>query len=171
MPTYLNSSRNTVTGDNFNLLFGAKTEIRRYIPIDQYPSVTKVSDSPSIRKTFNTLFSNVSAITNMSGMMESSSYILGVRNCSGVSNTIGDTITITNFYSITDNIQESIPLLQIIFTCIGAKDIDGADIQLWLPNQYPMSMRNKIDSTNELVSFQVTAITVTNSVDILIKTY
>lgn len=169
MPVYLNGSDSDVSGPDFNIPVGQKVAISRYLSLVEYPSLTKIDDKPSPKRLFHSIFENINTISNMSLMLDSFSHVIKVEDATTNSN--GDTVTVTCFCGITDNPNELMPVTERTFTCKTYKDSEGSDINLWSPNVEPLIKRAQIDSFSELMAFQVTEISVSGTVNILIKKY
>lgn len=134
MPTYVSNSntRKSASGVSFNP--GQEVQLNRYLNLNDYPWLVKVSDLPEIKSQANLIFSNASTATNMSSIYTlDNKKIIEIRDGEG-SNVDGDSVELRIFMGHTDDQADFVPYKDVMkFVRITQADVNGTKYPFWYP--------------------------------------
>lgn len=169
MPTYRNTSSESIGNDYFQISAFCKQPVKKYISLFEFPQLQKISNDPPINNDFQPIFTNVNSITSASPIYTfNRRRIIRIENTSSVGS-IDDQIKIQCFIGLTDDIQTFIPYKELIFNLKGFKNQNGDDIRLWKPGEDFYIDPLKIDLIVEFVCFQVIEFSSSGIINVLIK--
>jgi len=169
MPTYYNSSSKTVGAEYFQIPPYTNQPVMKYISLNEFPQLKKISDDPLINNDFQIIFTNISNNTNSTPIFTLNRRRVFRIDNSISENSVDDQVKIQIFIGVNDNINEFIPFKEFTFICKQYKNQYGDSILLWQPQSTFYIDPVWIDMTVEFFCFQVSYIDIAGSINVLMK--
>lgn len=172
MPTYKNKSSQMYSVGEFTFSPGEEKPVKQQYLLEIGP-IVKTDDNPPIQNNFKVVFENISEVTNMSRFFNLRHTMILKVSDAEQEGSLGDTITVTAFAGITDDINDFIPIQEFIFERKQFKNQDGGDIIVWGLSTFgvPKIDPQLIDKVSEFISLQVTDFSGSGSVNVYYKAF
>jgi len=135
MPTYLNTTSETLFIENSAFGPNQKLETKYSIDTKLYPKIKKISDFPkySENDTLFPIFENISSITNLSDFYTfKSRVLLHVKESSDVPD--NSAISVIIFTGDVDEYDQIYPIASVSFVKFHQKDKLGVNRSYWMPS-------------------------------------
>jgi hypothetical protein len=135
MPTYRNTTQNTVYARDYVFNPGQTKETQYYLNLTEYPELVKTLDTPEISRPFELVLTNVTAATIDLTDPRTFLHSVVIRvNDTTAACTNGDTVDVQLFGGYDDDQDNWLPLgLPIRFTRFTHNDSDGVLTPFWRP--------------------------------------
>lgn len=134
MPTYILNESKPKSIQGITFLPGQEIKLNRYLNLNDYPEVSKVSNSPEPLISQHLIFENITTITNMSPILT-----LDNRKCIEIFDgdspgADGDIVDIRVFMGDTDDQSRFVPYRDIFrFIRVTQKSVDEESYAYWYP--------------------------------------
>lgn len=132
MPTYVSNSNERKSASGVSFTPGQRVTLNRYLNLNDYPWLEKMSDMPLINSQAKIVFDGVNDVTKMSPIYTlDNKKVLEIKDGENP-NTDGDSISIRIFMGHTDDQIDFVPYKGLFkFVRITQADVNGVKYPFW----------------------------------------